>query len=227
MMHLRSRWLLSRMTGALLCCVLSATSVRAEIFEDAWGVLLWKGQTAESNLGDIGLVDYTEKHNPREAIDLEYPNTDEIAYGVEFSRRISRQLPLFRFIEDYVNETEAALTLTYRESQTKTIYEVGPGIVFRWRDFRWDKYVRTTVGFSEGVSYASDIPDQEETEGRFSKHFMNLLTFEVTLAPPNHPQAELSLRIHHRSAGYGLYGVSNTSSNILGVGARYRWGSEL
>ncbi len=222
----RGRFLSKWVGAALWICVWSGPT-HAAWFEDAWGLLLWKGQTARSNLDDIGLIDYTATHNPQEALDLEYPNTDEVAYGAEFSRRISRQLPVFRWIADYVNETEAALTLTYRESQMKTIYEVGPGIVFRWKDFRWDKYLRTTVGFAEGISYASKIPDQERTEGRRSKHFMNLLTFEITLAPPSHPEAELSLRVHHRSAGYGLYGVSNTSSNVLGVGARYRWGSGL
>ena len=87
--------------------------------------------------------------------------------------------------------------------------------------------MKTTIGFAEGVSYASEIPDQERTEGRSSKHFMNLLTLDITLAPPQLPEAELSFRIHHRSAGYGLYGVRNTSSNVLGVGLRYRWGKAL
>ena len=83
-------------------------------------------------------------------------------------------------MEPYVTELEAALNINYRESQTKVISEIGPSVVFRWKNFRWDRHVKTTIGFAEGVSYASKIPDQERTEGRSSKHFMNLLTLDIT-----------------------------------------------
>lgn len=223
---LPSRLLLGWVAG--LCWLLSASfSAQAQVFEDAWGLLFFKGQTAQSNLDDIGLINYTDSHDPTQALDLHYPNTDEIVHGLEISRRISRQLSWFRYLDPYVSELEAGLTLNYRESHQGVIHEVGPSVVFRWKNFRWDRYVKTTIGFAEGVSYASQEPYQERSEGRMSKHFLNLLTLDLTLAAPQLPQAELSFRIHHRSAGYGLYGVSNTSSNVLGVGLRYRWGREL
>ena len=227
MYFFRKLRLLLLVAGGLGFFLLTIQSVCAQVFEDAWGLLLFKGQTAQSNLDDIGLINYTDSHDPSKALDLAYPNTDELVYGVEVARRISRKLWWFRYLEPYVTELEAALNINYRESQTKVISEIGPSVVFRWKNFRWDRYVKTTIGFAEGVSYASKIPDQERTEGRSSKHFMNLLTLDITLAPPQLPEAELSFRIHHRSAGYGLYGVRNTSSNVLGVGLRYRWGKAL
>jgi hypothetical protein len=227
MCFFRELRLLPLLVGGLGCFLYSIQPVCAQFFEDSWGVLLFKGQTVQSNLDDIGLINYTDSHDPSKALDLDYPNTDELVYGVEVARRISRKLWWFRYLQPYVTELEAALNINYRESQTKAINEIGPSVIFRWKNFRWDRYVKTTIGFAEGVSYTSKVPDQERTESRTSKHFLNLLTLDITLAAPQLPTAELSFRIHHRSAGYGLYGVNNTSSNILGAGLRYRWGRNL
>ncbi|MGA1137082.1 MAG: hypothetical protein ACO30K_12735, partial [bacterium] len=165
MYFFRKLRLLLLLVGGLGFFLLPVQPVCAQVFEDAWGLLLFKGQTAQSNLDDIGLINYTDSHDPSKALDLAYPNTDELVYGVEVARRISRKLWWFHYLEPYVTELEAALSINYRESQTKVINEIGPSVIFRWKNFRWDRYVKTTIGFAEGVSYASKIPDQERTEG--------------------------------------------------------------
>lgn len=80
--------------------------------------------------------------------------------------------------------------------------EVWGAAYFRWKEFPWNGYVRTTVAASIGLNYASDVPVFEKlrTNGPGSK-LLHYLSPELTLGLPAYPDVDLVIRFHHRSGG--------------------------
>lgn len=90
----------------------------------------------------------------------------------------------------------------------------------RWRFHaldRWD----TSAGFGLGLSYTTEMPRIEvELEGE-SNRALIYWVMELTAGPTDAPWA-MSLRLHHRSVGYGLMGHDG-GMNALGMGMRWRF----
>lgn len=92
----------------------------------------------------------------------------------------------------------------------------------RWHPFPWDEYLDTSLAMGYGLSYATDVPELEESNGLKSANFMNYLLLELSLGLPQYPQWDFVLRLHHRSGGYGMFGTS-TGSNFVCGGLKYRF----
>jgi hypothetical protein len=89
----------------------------------------------------------------------------------------------------------------------------------RWHEFPWNETIATSVAFGLGLSLASETPEVEvELEGD-SQKLLIYWSAELTLGPPRSAWA-LLLRLHHRSAGFGLL-ADDGGMNAVALGVRY------
>lgn len=98
-------------------------------------------------------------------------------------------------------------------------------IYFRWKKFPWNDYIRTTVGVSTGINYATDISriEREKSEDHQSK-VLHYLSPEITFGLPDREDLDLVFRFHHRSGGnLGVFNKTGGGSQYQTVGLRYRW----
>jgi hypothetical protein len=94
-------------------------------------------------------------------------------------------------------------------------------IVLRWQRFPWSARVASSLAFGLGLSWASELPPVEvELEGESSRTLVYWV-MEATAGPPESAWAG-SLRLHHRSVGYGLLGDEG-GMNAVGLGMRFRF----
>jgi hypothetical protein len=94
-------------------------------------------------------------------------------------------------------------------------------VMARWSRLPWSSRFASSAAFGLGFSYASKLPPVEvELEGE-SSQFLIYWVAELTAGPLDAPWA-VSLRLHHRSVGYGLLGDEG-GMNAVGIGVRYRF----
>ena len=92
-------------------------------------------------------------------------------------------------------------------------------IVLRWQRFPWSGRVASSAAFGLGLSWSTALPPVEvELEGE-SHRTLIYWVMEVTAGPPARDWA-VSLRLHHRSVGYGLMGDEG-GMNAVGLGVRF------
>jgi hypothetical protein len=92
-------------------------------------------------------------------------------------------------------------------------------IVARWQQFPWNHTVATSAAFGLGLSYATKLPELEVQLEGASEQLLVYWVAEITAGPPQASWA-VSLRLHHRSVGYGLFGDKG-GMNAVGLGLRY------
>jgi hypothetical protein len=91
----------------------------------------------------------------------------------------------------------------------------------RWREFPWSQVLATTAAFGLGLSHTTSMPELEvELEGE-SRRTLIYWVAELTAGLPERPWA-VSLRLHHRSVGYGLMGDEG-GMNAVGLGLRWQF----
>ena len=91
----------------------------------------------------------------------------------------------------------------------------------RWHQFPWNKYVLTTAGFGEGVSFATEKPSYETEINNMTSQWLNFLMFDMTFALPDYPNWALQLRLHHRSGIFGLINNISGGANFFTAGLKY------
>ena len=126
---------------------------------------------------------------------------------------------------EYSQRRGGALTFA---AEGQTVYHFGSEsywefnaipIVTRWSRFPWSRRIATSAAFGLGLSYTSELPLVEvELEGESHQALIYWL-MELTAGPVQAPW-EVSLRLHHRSVGYGLMGDEG-GMNAVGLGMRY------
>jgi hypothetical protein len=139
-----------------------------------------------------------------------------------------------KFVDEYL--LAGALSMSYAqfmhdslrlEAEGQLVYNFGVQdhwelnavpVVARWRRFPWSERIATTAAFGLGVSYATELPVMERTLEGGSEQFLVHWFAELTAGPASAPWA-LSLRLHHRSDGFGLMGERG-GMNALGLGVR-------
>ena len=93
-------------------------------------------------------------------------------------------------------------------------------IALRWQRFPWSKSLHTTAAFGIGLSYAFGFPEVENSLEGDTTQLLLYWMLELTAGPPEGRWA-ISLRLHHRSTGFGLMGVEDGGMNAPGLGIRY------
>jgi len=92
----------------------------------------------------------------------------------------------------------------------------------RWHHLPWHEKFKSSAAFGLGVSYASEVPLAEVTiiKGA-SEKLLAYWHLELTLGPRD-SDWQASLRLHHRSTAFGLYG-DHGGSNAVTLGVRYEF----
>jgi hypothetical protein len=93
-------------------------------------------------------------------------------------------------------------------------------IVLRWTRFPWSRRVETSAAFGLGLSYATQTPEVELAIEGDTSRLLIFWIMELTAGRPGSPWS-MSLRLHHRSTGWGLMGVDDGGMNAPGLGFRY------
>ena len=142
--------------------------------------------------------------------------------SLELAYTLSEKNAVRRFFNPLVEVVQLAGNVTLRNGTDEpTIYEFDPSIMFRWANFPWNHYINTSFALAEGISYDTSIPAVEKKNNAHTKHLLNFMVVELTIASPRYPRLQLVMRIHHRSGAFGLYHAGNTGSNDLALGIRY------
>lgn len=130
--------------------------------------------------------------------------------GIGLTREIGRTG------EDFVWEIEGIAARHFGEQRH---WEGDLSIGVRWVDPFWTG----SFAVHSGVSMASRFPVFEERIDPPTKKFLHFLGFEAAFAGKQDPSQEFVLRLHHRSAAYGLYGTHHGGSNYVALGLRKRF----
>jgi len=118
--------------------------------------------------------------------------------------------------QDWSAEVEGQVAYNFgAQSHWELNLAAGP----RWYRFPWSNVVDTSAAFLLGLSVASEVPEVEvELEGE-SEQLLIYWAMELTLGPPRADWA-LTLRLHHRSTGFGLF-AEEGGMNAVALGVRY------
>jgi outer membrane protein len=96
-----------------------------------------------------------------------------------------------------------------------------------WKKFPWDKYLRTRLGFAEGISYVDNLPSMErehlENKDRNTSHLLNYLDASIDINLRDLTKIKkldscwLGFAISHRS---GVFSTVDMFGNVSG-GSNY------
>jgi hypothetical protein len=182
--------------------------------------LLVHGQARPASFGEPALTLYVAKMSSE-------PGWEDVVLDPVGSAYIGTYLAAAAVSGSYASYRKDALHLEaegqvvrYFGQQDHWEFNAVP-VVARWRRFSWSERVATSAAFGLGFSYATSLPMIEVALEGESSHFLIYWMMELTAGKPDGRWAA-SLRLHHRSVGYGLMGEEG-GMNALGLGVRYRF----
>ncbi|MEC7763798.1 MAG: hypothetical protein VX874_17980 [Pseudomonadota bacterium] len=188
------------------------------------------GRQTLVNMPDaFGIADFTQgKFGFNRLVPVwDWPWTDSGMVSVA----ASRQLASFgHSATGDIVALEAELGMAQRFGSQDQL-EVWGAFYLRWKQFPWNRVVKTTVAVSTGLNWASGISPHEirSSQNGEGSQLLHYLSPEITFALPANPEQELVFRFHHRSGGGDMFGpnsiFNNTrgGSNYLNVGVRWRF----
>lgn len=161
-----------------------------------WAVTVWGAWGTDGDIEDLpGIVS-------------DFENTWFVGVG------LSREIGVMW--EDFAWEVEAIAVKHFGEQRH---WEGDLALGLRWTDPFWTG----SFAFSTGVSLASELPVMEDRVDPPSKKFLQFMGIEAAFSTRARPDREIVLRLHHRSAAYGLYGTHDGGSNFVALGYRVRF----
>ncbi len=114
---------------------------------------------------------------------------------------------------------EAEVTLAKHMERADRFSGAG-AILVRWLKTPWDRIVKSSFAFGNGLSYATSPPQLEtdflERTSRLLYHFSLESTFELK------DGLDAFFRIHHRSGAFGLFENVVGGSDFLCLGLRHK-----
>ncbi len=138
--------------------------------------------------------------------------------GIYFSR------PIMSYKDLFTIDTEVGIAKRFG-AETETEYWTA--LYLRWRKFPWNHIVKTTIGASIGVNYATGVSiyekDKAITRGSEGSRLLHFFSPELTLALPEHDNVELVFRFHHRSGVWGTFNGVHGGSHFGTVGLRFKF----
>lgn len=182
----------------------------ADLFAPCGGdcaVALYGGNYVENSMGEVLVTD------PELPFTWDYQEDHFI--GTAISRDVGQ---LWRF------RLEPEVGIGQRFGQ-QSATEVWGALFFRYRGFPWDDVVTTTIAFSTGLNWASEVTaiEQERAKDGEGSQVMHFFSPEVTLALPQAPDVELMFRFHHRSGVFGIVSDAFGGAQYGTVGLRVRF----
>ena len=144
--------------------------------------------------------------------------------ATSFSRR------LVRFADALDIEPEVGLGKRFGDMVAMQFWG---GAVIRWTVFPWNDVLKTSMGFSEGLSLATQVEngervlnDAQRTPMGFrytGSIILNYFSPEITFALPQFPAYELLIRFDHRSGIFGLIKNVHAGVQYETIGFRVRF----
>lgn len=204
----------ARLAGVIAALSTVAPSAHAwnvrELFAPCRGdcsVALYGGNYVEDSMSDVLILD------PSTPFTWDY-QADHFV-GTTIARDVGQ---LWRF------RLEPEVGLGQRFGQ-QSVTEVWGALFFRYRGFPWDDILTTTIAFSTGLNYASEVSDIEQDRAKDDEgsRLMHYFSPEVTFALPSRPDLELMFRFHHRSGVFGLVSDAFGGAQYGTVGLRVRF----
>ena len=105
----------------------------------------------------------------------------------------------------------------------KNSYEINFGVKIYWTEFPWDKYLRTRLGVSEGISYVSRVTNLERLNQYHKKNsnYLNYIDITLSFNAKDITRMEeledtyIGIGVSHRSGIFGnINGVDGGSNNV-------------
>jgi hypothetical protein len=99
-------------------------------------------------------------------------------------------------------------------------------LTFRWSEFPWNNYLRTSIALTDGFSLASAIDPKEATLDKpptSGSHFLNFFSPSITFALPEYEAYELMFRWHHRSGVFRRINDVSKGAQFWTTGLRVRF----
>ncbi len=186
------------MAGGLLLWVPAVALAQESTATEAgpWAVTFWGAWGTDGDIEDI----------PGIGSDFE----NSWFAGIGLTREIGRMG------EDFAWEVEAIAVRHFGEQRH---WEGDLALGLRWIDPFWTG----SLALATGVSLASSLPPLEERVDPPTRRFLHFLGIEAAFSTPANRSQEFVLRLHHRSAAYGLYGTDDGGSNFFALGYRRRF----
>jgi hypothetical protein len=195
----RAVWMLAA------CAALSATPCRAE------------ADTTKSGIRDTAITVYAGRLTDGDWLESFGPGTEFIDSDLvvaALSRTLSRSADLSR---SYEVEAQVA-----KHSGIQDHWEYNLLGAVRWHHLPWSGKFASSAAIGLGLSYAAEVPRAEATIiNNASEKLLAYWHLELTLGPRD-SNWQASLRMHHRSTAYGLFG-DNGGSNAVTLGVRYEF----
>ncbi len=190
--------------AVLIFGVLSLFPVKkifAETDEPLWSVFVYGGKWSDNPIAHII------------RFETEFENSYVWAAGI--SRNI------YDITDFLVIEAELG---TARHTGLQDHCEFNAALNLRLHRFPWDDYIKTSLAYGLGPSYATSRPPIENTTDRGPAHILVFMPVEVAFGPPGKSNSPLEfiIRVHHRSGAYGIVSTAK-GSNFVTAGFRYRF----
>jgi len=218
--------------------------------EDEWFISIYAGKASDNNLADIFLGEVKWVHAQiltlavgkklweyNDSLTLEAEGQVAWKWGYEIYqdsesyRNTSSSNPGWGWAEGYSYESQNTGFNKHNEFNLL--------LVLRWHDFPWNNHIKTSFGFGEGLSYATEEPPLEKDmhnilhpalyenspndEPYETSRLLNYLMFDLTFALPDYTQYQTFVRLHHRSGIFRLMNGHTCGSNYLTAGFRYQF----
>ncbi len=147
----------------------------------------------------------------RTVINLHWTDGGEVVYTGELAYTFAEDHILTRLLSPVFNSMQLASNYTFRNSWRfrERTSELNLYIIAKFDRFPWRKYLVTTVGIGEGLSYdfhlmSTDKDDLEKPNSEYNK-LLNYLVIDLSFALPKYPKLELLFRYYHRCSCFHLF----------------------
>lgn len=174
------------------------------------------GIATESDIGELlSLTNFKKDSNDGEMVGIQ---VERYVYKKPYDLPVNITLQSSFIV--HFNSYSGEETNYYTNDET---YEINFGVKLYWTAFPWDKYVRTRLGVSEGLSYTSNISNLERFN-QYDENNSNYLNYiDLTLSfnakditrLDNLEDTYVGIGVSHRSGIFGtINGVDGGSNNV-------------
>ena len=159
-------------------------------------------------------------NTPSDYLKGNFNRLDGPGSGLIYDFTVARQIKEFDWSIGNTHlrpQLEVPFRLTLVDEKAKGIIpDFNLGLVVRWQNFPWNRFVYTTLAAGTGLSYSSPVWTADKQRHSAGEHRSKLkfwLPIEFTMALPRYPDHQLTAFIDHQSGG-----------QILDAGGVDAWG---
>lgn len=165
-------------------------------------------------------------NTPADYLEGDVERLDGPGGGVTYNFTFSRQWTEFDWrigrIRLHPQLERVAMLTIVDENTGRIIPDLNLGLVFRWQDFPWNRFVRTTLAAGAGFSYSFQIwtADKQRHPGEDRSRIKFWMPIEFTAALPCFPRHQVVAFLDHQSGGDVF---DNSGVDVWGLGYRFEF----